>query len=66
MTDSPSSSPSGLLVKAIGASLKLVNESVDSLNISQLLALQVKLGETQKILGRKVADRVRSAAGELL
>lgn len=44
-------------------SLRLADESVDSLTSSQLLALQFKLGETFNIIDAKIRDREKSTSG---
>jgi hypothetical protein len=66
MADSSGSKfPAHLLVKAIQASLRLANESVDSLNISQLLAMQIKLYKTLGIVDQKIRDNEKTISGEL-
>ena len=56
MANPSASLPARSLVQAVRASLKLANGSVDSLDISQLLALQHELHKTLGIIGEKLSD----------
>jgi len=62
MADPSGSFPAQSLIGAISASLRLVNESVDSLTASQLLAIQRKLHETLRIIDGKV--QLQPVSGE--
>lgn len=53
------------LVRAVSASLRLVNESVGSLTTSQLSAIRFKLNETLGVIDGKLEDH-HSVSGVLL
>jgi len=65
MADSSGPLAACLLVRAVGASLKLANESVNSLDDSQLFAMRSKLRESLKIVNRKISDNKKTAPGGL-
>jgi hypothetical protein len=56
--------PARWLVRAVRAALRLVNESVDALDLSQSLAIRGELRQTLRIISRKITDDER-AAGNL-
>jgi len=60
MTDSSARS----LIQVVRASLRLAEDSVNSLTTSQLLALQARLRETLRIVGNKIQEDERSNPGE--
>ena len=62
MADFPASFPARSLVRAVRASLRVANESVDSLDLSQLLAIRDNLRETLGIIDGKIRDGERAAA----
>jgi len=64
MADSSGSFPAQSLIGATGASLRLVNESVDLLTAPQLLAIQRKLRETLGIIDGKI--QLQPVSGESL
>jgi len=63
MPDPPSSCS---LIRAISASLRLTNESLDSLTTAQLLGVQCKLHEMIGIIDDKIQDRQSPTSGEFV